>query len=488
MHRELKILIAKILRKEYFAISVEVIENIEEAKFMHLTCHFISDQFNRETLTLSCEYTKLNWPPEVSSSALKVIDSLKLSLNCLCSLTSLQSIHIKEILVSPARPVVRVNCLAEILMEIVNVSLSHIEFPGLSYALYKAQQCFISFRSNDENREKLKELGLSELASEFCEKSIDELYYSTWRLYWNIWATVRQLKPVYAQFYEFLDEECACLSDEQWRLCEAYHAAVVPIAAVLEEILNGSNFIHISAIPYFVFYIRSELNKIPSDSDPTLILLRDSLLKKVFAYFNWTETSDDSPAWNDYSRASLFAAALDPRFKSLQGLSADSQAFIWANIKALLDGELSETVPPQSTDSQNVGVFSSMVQDSSSSGSPVEREIRRYRAETPLHVNAIIDGKKSFSDPLQWWKGRDIIYPRLAALARRWLCIPAFSKAPELFYCAYSERGDDLRRRNELPSSTLGSIVFVGDCLNLLKSDDISHMFLGLNRNTTDQK
>jgi hypothetical protein len=470
---ELKEAVAEVLRKQSFSVAVEAIENAESARFMHLTCHYVSDNFKMETHTLSCEYTAINWPPEVSSHILKAMDSLKISKGNLCSITSLESSNIEQITFSPSQLVVKVNCMAEILYDITSdLTLSGEEFSGIHSALRMAQKCFYSFQRNHHHRDKLHELGLSAVVLEFGEKTVEELSYSSWWINWNVWSTLRQLKSYYQQF-DFLKEEYTFLSEEQWRLCEVYHAAISPMAAVLEEILNGGDSInqYISSVPCFVCHIKRELQRKLPNSDPILIHLCDHFLKKLSDHFRWIGTSDYPIEWNDLSGASLVAAALDPRFKGLQGVSSGTTALVWAKIKELAQGEMNETNPLRPSEYLNLGVFSSMTEEVSSE-SPVEREIRQYIAETPLYVNAIIDGKKSFSNPLQWWKERSIIYPRLAVLVRRWLCIPAFSKLPELFYCPNADKFMDLNQRSELPSSTLGNVVFVGDTLNLITDKD----------------
>lgn len=68
----------------------------------------------------------------------------------------------------------------------------------------------------------------------------------------------------------------------------------------------------------------------------------------------------------------------------------------------------------------------------SSSEVPVESlstEMMQFRSQPPLGLEA---------DPLSWWAGRQGLFPQLAAVAKKYLCVPATSVASERVFSASS--------------------------------------------------
>jgi hypothetical protein len=77
-------------------------------------------------------------------------------------------------------------------------------------------------------------------------------------------------------------------------------------------------------------------------------------------------------------------------------------------------------------------------------------ELTSYLSETPLSVKA---------DILQYWSDNCKRYPKLATLARKYLCIPATSVPSE---CAFSTAGHVVnRRRASLAPETVDVLVFL---------------------------
>ena len=113
----------------------------------------------------------------------------------------------------------------------------------------------------------------------------------------------------------------------------------------------------------------------------------------------------------------------------------------------------------------------------------VLKELMDYRAEKKLKLIAKWDNKDpqkaiEYSNPLEWWEQRQTLYPTLAALARRILCIPATSAPCErLFSVAGMAIRDD--RTRMLPEHA-DSVLFI--CENWEQVEE------WLRQNTTDEK
>ena len=69
-------------------------------------------------------------------------------------------------------------------------------------------------------------------------------------------------------------------------------------------------------------------------------------------------------------------------------------------------------------------------------------------------------------DPLQWWKIKEATYPRHAALARRFLAIPARSAPCERLFSTGGRVIE--KRRASLKPSTAKGVVFLHENMHLL--------------------
>ena len=65
----------------------------------------------------------------------------------------------------------------------------------------------------------------------------------------------------------------------------------------------------------------------------------------------------------------------------------------------------------------------------------------------------------SSENPLLWWKENESVYPRLAGLARKYLCIPANSVAPSRVFS--SEGEIILEKRNRIEPECIDAMLFL---------------------------
>ena len=65
----------------------------------------------------------------------------------------------------------------------------------------------------------------------------------------------------------------------------------------------------------------------------------------------------------------------------------------------------------------------------------------------------------SSENPLLWWKENESVYPRLASLARKYLCIPANSVAPARIFSAEGEAVSE--KRNRIEPECIDAILFL---------------------------
>ncbi len=95
----------------------------------------------------------------------------------------------------------------------------------------------------------------------------------------------------------------------------------------------------------------------------------------------------------------------------------------------------------------------------SSTCSEVDAEIAAFKNEPPI---------SSKDDPLDWWKRKQTVFPRLAACARKYLAVPASSAPVERMF---STAGLVVTaKRTRLHSSIVNDIVVLNQSQSYLKT------------------
>jgi hypothetical protein len=164
--------------------------------------------------------------------------------------------------------------------------------------------------------------------------------------------------------------------------------------------------------------------------------------------FTENETRGDYRRQKGLSKRVLLAAALDPRTKSFAGIPPEDQPLVWAYLLELL---LADAVPPddagvpqvpapppQLPQDQPHNFFAGLavapappaevhVQEHEQHAA-IGAELDRYKA---AHILAFFTAAGEHTNPLAWWREHCVAYPRVAAIARRVLCIPATSAPSE---------------------------------------------------------
>lgn len=132
------------------------------------------------------------------------------------------------------------------------------------------------------------------------------------------------------------------------------------------------------------------------------------------------------------------ASALDPRFKSLDFLSAGQRATVWedarAEVKKLHDGKPAPAAPgvtPAATEDEGEeeksGIAFLLGSTRSAPADQETDEVSRYMAEPS---SASVDK----GSPLKWWKANESRFPLLAKVAKKVLAIPATSTPTERLF------------------------------------------------------
>ncbi|XP_065326764.1 E3 SUMO-protein ligase ZBED1-like [Pelmatolapia mariae] len=170
------------------------------------------------------------------------------------------------------------------------------------------------------------------------------------------------------------------------------------------------------------------------------------------------------------------ASALDPRFKTLPFLSLEERQETYARevAEAITLQEEKRQQPISEPEARehhekpgtplipakmrkSCGLTDLLGQTYGDVGAPpkslsatAEEEVKRYQEVTPLALT---------EDPLSWWKSHEEVYPFLATLAKRYLCIPGTSVSAER---VFSTAGDIVTaKRSTLTSEHVDQLLFL---------------------------
>jgi hypothetical protein len=95
-------------------------------------------------------------------------------------------------------------------------------------------------------------------------------------------------------------------------------------------------------------------------------------------------------------------------------------------------------------------------------------ELRLYLNEDVLlRVVENADGRHIEQNPLEWWKSKASKFPRLAVLARKWLCIPATSAPSERVFSTGNLTV--ARDRAQLYAANAETLIFLYDAWPIIE-------------------
>ena len=240
---------------------------------------------------------------------------------------------------------------------------------------------------------------------------------------------------------------------------------LMPTLDVLEEgirILGGENYCSASSVlPFLAQFTRILETSDESDDPSYVVLFKKELLKQL------KKRCQDNLNFSLLAKSSFF----DKRFSKMDFLSSidfpPGKSIVKEQLLEEITAELGEiaasedsvTVEAEAAPAPKKARFLSSLCDSESmnettSKNDPKNEIERYQKERPL---------TSTDDPLKWWSKNRNIYPLLAKLAMKYLCIQATSTAAER---SFSLLGNIMtKRRMSLTDEHVNMLSFLSDCI-----------------------
>ena len=243
------------------------------------------------------------------------------------------------------------------------------------------------------------------------------------------------------------------LNDADWKNLKSFCTILKPFHETTEEMSAEKNT-SVSKVLLIVRGLQRLLQKIRLTATQDELTLVENLIKNISVRFPNIE-------------GNLFFAQptyLDPRFKK-KGFTNDSALKICKD--SLLQSmaryrSIDETIaeeptplPIQNADSIWAEFDKSVASNVKTSTSSSLIELRQYNEDEMIPRT---------SDPLLWWKSREILYPTLSKIAKKRLCAPATSVPSER---VFSKAGQLIsERRSRLKSGAIEKILFLNANFN----------------------
>lgn len=223
------------------------------------------------------------------------------------------------------------------------------------------------------------------------------------------------------------------LTWQDLEVLESVHKALKPLVEFTDA-LSGEDYVTVSYVKPVLHLFHSSILAVQEDDTP----LTQSIKGSILDYLREKFADPATDALLD------MASLVDPRFKTTYITAAKVEeikrrAILEMETEALLSDQgtvgsaasqpheaptVSEPEPPKK---KTLGSFFKKATTSSATAPPSPRE--QMKTEFSAYLQSV--SADSESDPLQWWKDHEEMFPNLKNLAKKYLCVPATSSPSE---------------------------------------------------------
>ncbi|XP_067135790.1 E3 SUMO-protein ligase ZBED1-like [Centruroides vittatus] len=219
--------------------------------------------------------------------------------------------------------------------------------------------------------------------------------------------------------------------------------SVLEIMAEAVTYLGDQNYVCASVV---LPILRNVMKSLCSQSDdPDYIKDLKQSLSTELMFKQWTKNS-----------TLIKTSALDPRFKALKFLPMEKGDHTWVELQLEFDNSniKLENIEESANDLvvQPPKKKRRFLDDS-------DDENDSFLTETVKEVDLYKNERKTDEEPLDWWKIHQHIYPNLAKLARRYLCVTATNIPCDRIFNAPGN--PVVEKRARLTDSMINTIIFV---------------------------
>jgi hypothetical protein len=276
------------------------------------------------------------------------------------------------------------------------------------------------------------------------------------------------------------------LTVEQWMVAEDIVKVLKPFMLVQKH-FEGEKYVTISSVCFLLEKIRQTIDKTLASNDTVRVnQIVEELGKKFVEY--WGNGLDPVREYltlgprqrvKGYQPAHLMSAFLDPRSKHLAGFDERSKQLIYDMVREEMiklndvENEVGLISPP-TRKSQLAELFDGDIDEQDSGKFDLDYELNSYKMVQRIPYFYDENGVEKPNSPLQWWSVNTKKFPRLAMLAKKYLCIPATSAPAERLF---SHAGLIItEKRNRLHEDVAADLIYLNMNWSKIQSMETSDL------------
>ena len=444
--------------------------------FLGVTCHFIDDDWKIHSPTLCCEEHTGTQTGEAVAAAIErayLAYGLQHDRNQATVTDTAANMNSAGMLLHSNHH----YCVAHLLELVTGLAFDDANLPGADNAMAAARNLVRHFNQSTQATTVLKsyqpDMVMYEDGTKCFPVGVIQDVTTRWWSTYQMTSRLLRLKNAISQMDD--DGKLNCnLNDMQWLAIKQITLLLKPFMAA-QQALEGQNYVTVSLIPYLIAVIRQSLSAMVDDM--TIIesvrnlakLMLEDFIKRFGSGLDGTvlhenETRGERQRQKGIPIKVLLAAALDPRTKTLEGISPIDQQGIWLKLREEVLLIYQQQVPeqpavenhavipppqrPRVNDEDNRNVFARLnaatvassnnntqrgaVYDAQQLNIMVNIEVDQFRTAVGLGMYNETD--MTYNNPLDWWRKNESRFPHIAKLAKKLLCIPATSAPAERLF------------------------------------------------------
>lgn len=419
---------------EHICITTDAWTSIANESYVSITAHFITKDWKLNSKFLNCfamykDHTAQNLMNEIFESLKKWNVESKIS--CVVSDNAANILAAIKLAGWYSLP-----CFAHTLHLIVTDGLKD---ENIIQLVNKCKAAVEFFNRSTKAFNKLKEM------QEQMGKPKLKLINSTptrWNSTLKMIERLIEIQDVLEATVAILHKPVELFTFEEWQVLKELCNILRPFNEITIE-MSAEKFTTVSKLIVLIRGLQSFLSKKKSENNIIIIsTLLERFINNVTKRFHRLE-------YNEILAISTF---LDPRFKSKGFTDTGALKYVKDKIYSMYFIPSSDISSPQKNAENNNSIWNEFDQRTNvkTNTSKCIIELNNFAHES------IVERK---SDPLEWWKSHETVYPGLSAIAKKYLPIVATSVPSERVFSTAGQVLTD--RRNSLSSENVEKILFL---------------------------
>jgi len=433
----------EMLKDQQISLTTDHWISLTGDNYMAITAHYINDDWEMVSMCLCCEKTQAgSTAPEVSAEVTRVLTEYGIRHEDIVA-TVTDSAPNMNTAGQHHFPTTHHYCAAHVL-ELTTKKAFNINGAD---TMAHARALVGHFKGSSQDTAILKQLQIADVG---VPVGVIPDVVTRW---WSTFRMVQRLLRLRAKFTLMqTDHNLRCnLIDQEWVDVQLLHDLLEPFMHI-QKVLEGEQYVTISILLSLVSMSRQNLiHAVNNGPQSFRALCQEMLFDFNLRWGDGTQVYTGETTRGARNRLvglqplAVEATALDPRTKSLIGVTEDQKQLVWDSIAVKCVAAGAAAAPAAGAaaapvDNHVADFFAYHAQGVEDENAPtaltilmdeVSNEVKRFRQEPTLPFSP--DRNVDYC-PLRWWKLNQSRFPHLAKLARRLLAIPATSAPSERIF------------------------------------------------------